>query len=131
MEFPNDRLYSEHHLWAKFDKDRAVIGISDHAREELGEVDYVELPALDDSVTKNIPFGIIETSKAVTDLVAPISGTVVEVNASVLESPAILNEDPYGDGWLIAVEPSDQEELVDLFDGEKYMTLLNESRSLA
>jgi len=83
MDFPDDRLYSEYHLWVKLEKDQAVIGITDHAREELGEVDYVELPALDDSVTRNRAFGIVETSKAVTDLIAPISGIVVETNTSL------------------------------------------------
>ncbi len=86
MEFPADRLYSEYHLWVKIEKDQALIGVTDHAKEELGDVDYIELPELDDTITKNKPFGIIETSKAVTDLVAPISGVVIERNVALAES---------------------------------------------
>jgi glycine cleavage system H protein len=122
MEFPKDRLYSEHHLWVKSEKDRSIIGITDHAKEELGSVDYVELPALEDSVARNTPFGIIETSKAVTDLIAPLSGIVVEVNDSLLESPEALTEDPYYEGWLIAVEPSDLSELDELMPWDRYST---------
>jgi len=124
MEVPKDRLYSEHHLWVKVEKDQAVIGISDYAREELGEVDYVELPELDDNVGRNRPFGIIETSKAVTDLIAPVSGIVVESNTSLVESPEILTDDPYGDGWLITVELSDPEELDELLKASQYEKLV-------
>jgi len=126
MDFPDDRLYSEYHLWVKLEKDQAVIGITDHAREELGEVDYVELPALDDSVTRNRAFGIVETSKAVTDLIAPISGIVVETNTSLGESPEILTDDPYGDGWLLTIEPSDPEEFDELINSESYKKLLTD-----
>lgn len=124
MEFPKDRLYSEHHLWVKADKDRSIIGITDHAKEELGDIDYVELPALEDSVTRNNPFGIIETSKAVTDLIAPVSGVVVETNVALLESPEALTEDPYNGGWLIAVEPSDPAESDELMNWDSYSTLV-------
>ncbi|MBI4962553.1 MAG: glycine cleavage system protein GcvH [Desulfomonile tiedjei] len=129
MDFPSDRLYSEYHLWVKVEKDQAVIGITDYAREELGQVDYIELPEVDESVTRNRAFGIIETSKAVTDLIAPISGIVVESNTSLAESPEILADDPYGDGWLMAVEPADPEELEELLkraDYEKMLTTLGE-----
>jgi glycine cleavage system H protein len=124
MEFPKDRLYSEHHLWVKVEKDQAVIGITDYAREELGEVDYIELPELDEAIARNRPFGIIETSKAVTDLIAPISAIVVESNTSLVESPEMLTDDPYGDGWLITVEPSDPEELEELLKAPQYEKLV-------
>lgn len=123
MEFPADRLYSEYHLWVKLEKDQALVGVTDFAREELGDVDYIELPELDDTITKNKPFGIIETSKAVTDLIAPISGVVIERNAALAESPETLTEDPYGDGWLIVVEPSDPEELDELMKSSDYSKL--------
>jgi len=83
MEFPDGLLYSEEHLWVKLERGQASIGITDYAREELGEVDYVELPEPDDNLLRRRPFGIVETSKAVTDLVAPISGVVVETNIPV------------------------------------------------
>lgn len=123
MEFPADRLYSEYHLWVKLEKDQALIGVTDFAREELGDVDYIELPELDDTISKNKPFGIIETSKAVTDLIAPISGVVIERNVALAESPETLTEDPYGDGWLIIVEPSDPEELDELMKSSDYSKL--------
>jgi glycine cleavage system H protein len=129
MDFPGDRLYSEYHLWVKVEKDQVVIGVTDHAREELGQVDYVELPDVDESVTRNRAFGIIETSKAVTDLVSPVSGIVVESNTSLAESPEIITDDPYGDGWLVAVELADPEELSELLkraDYEKLLTSLGE-----
>jgi glycine cleavage system H protein len=123
MDFPADRLYSEYHLWIKLEKDQALIGVTDYAREELGDVDYIELPELDDSITKNKPFGIVETSKAVTDLIAPISGIVIERNVALTESPEALTEDPYGDGWLIIVEPTDPDELDELMKAREYSKL--------
>jgi glycine cleavage system H protein len=106
------------------EKDQAVIGITDYAREELGEVDYIELPQVDDVLSKNRPFGIVETSKAVTDLVAPISGIVVESNNLLSESPETLTDDPYGDGWLIIVEPSDPDEIDELMSHKVYEKLV-------
>ncbi|MGB6065937.1 MAG: glycine cleavage system protein GcvH [Desulfomonilaceae bacterium] len=124
MEFPTDRLYSEDHLWVKLEKEQALIGISDYAREELGEVDYIELPQVDEALSKNRPFGIIETSKAVTDLLAPISGVVLECNTLLTESPETLTDDPYGDGWLIIVEPSDPDEIDELLNHKAYGKLV-------
>jgi glycine cleavage system H protein len=105
---------------------QAWIGVTDYARQELGDVDYVELPNLEDRLSKNRAFGIIETSKAVTDLVAPISGLVVEVNTALAESPEGLTDDPYGDGWLVAVEPSDPDELDELMNADAYEELLRD-----
>ena len=123
MDFPADRLYSEYHLWVKVEKDQALVGVTDYAREELGDVDYIELPELDDTITKNKPFGIVETSKAVTDLIAPISGIVIEKNVALVESPETLTDDPYGDGWLIVVEPSDPDEFDELMKARNYSKL--------
>src|SRR4030066_180101 len=128
MEFPSDRLYSEFHLWVKVEKDQAVIGITDYAKEELGDVDYIELPQLDEVLSKSKSFGIIETSKAVTDLIAPISGTVLERNDLLAESPENLTDDPYGDGWLIAVEPSDPDELDELMKPADYQKLVKDAQ---
>ncbi len=124
MEFPEDRLYSEYHLWVKQEGDQALIGITDYAREELGEADYIELPDLGEKLTKNKPFGTVETSKAVTDLIAPISGIVVDSNTSLVESPETLSDDPYGDGWLVSVESSDPEEFEELMDAGSYKELV-------
>jgi glycine cleavage system H protein len=127
MDFPDDRLYSEFHLWVKIEENQATIGITDFAKEELGDVDYIELPQLDDVLSRNKAFGIIETSKAVTDLISPISGTVLEVNDLVVESPETLVNDPYEDGWLIVVEPSDTDEFEDLMKAKKYRRLVKDS----
>lgn len=120
MEFPQDRLYSEYHLWLKQEDGQAVIGVTGYAKEELGEVDYVELPQDDDSLVRNEPFGIIETSKAVTDLVAPVSGTVITTNTELGESPTAVTEDPYESGWLVKVKLSNPEELDDMIKPADY-----------
>lgn len=124
MEFPSDRLYSEYHLWVKLEGDQALVGITDYAKEELGEVDYIDLPAVNERLFKNRPFGTIETSKAVTDLIGPISGIVAESNTALLESPETLTDDPYGDGWLVTVEPSDPDEMDELLKARAYEELV-------
>ena len=124
MKVPKDRLYSDYHLWVKREGDHAVIGITEYAAKELGDVDYVELPALDEDMTKNVPFGIIETSKAVTDLVAPLSGSVVESNRAALETPGILIEDPYRVGWLVKVVLSREADLEELIKPREYENLV-------
>jgi glycine cleavage system H protein len=127
MDIPADRFYSDYHLWVKLEEGTATVGITEHAREELGDVDYVELPQEGDTITRGMAFGIIETSKAVTDLMAPISGQVVESNVSLLESPEAIMDSPYTDGWLIAIEPADQDEFTELMDSSKYREFLDEA----
>jgi glycine cleavage system H protein len=127
MDIPTDRFYSDYHLWVKLEEGTATVGITEHAREELGDVDYVELPQEGDTITRGMAFGIIETSKAVTDLMAPISGQVVESNVSLLESPEALMDSPYTDGWLIVIEPADQDEFTELMDSSKYREFLDEA----
>jgi glycine cleavage system H protein len=124
MNFPDDRMYSEHHLWIKLERGQALIGITDHAREELGEIDYVELPEPDSALTKNKPFGIVETSKAVVDLISPLTGLVVKNNDILIESPETVTDDPYGDGWLVILETSDPDEFDDLFSAATYREIL-------
>ncbi|MGB9615861.1 MAG: glycine cleavage system protein GcvH [Desulfomonilaceae bacterium] len=120
MEIPDDRYYSEQHLWVKLEDGLATIGVTEHAREEMGDIDYIELPADGDVITRGQPFGIIETSKAVTDLIAPISGRIAEINGALLESPEALTDAPYSDGWLVAVEPADLDELKELMNARAY-----------
>jgi len=124
MEFPVDRLYSEHHLWVKVGGREALIGLSGYAKEELGEVDYVEVPVAGQTITKGEPFGIVETSKAVTDLVAPITGTVLQPNSALTVSPMLLMDDPYEQGWLIKVEMVSENDLQELLKPEEYERLL-------
>lgn len=118
---PNDRLYTEEHEWAKQEGDLVVIGITDYAQHELGDVVYVELPEVGDTIEKGRPFGVVESVKAASDLYAPISGEVVEINAALDASPELVNQDPYGEGWMIKVRPSNwDEESATLMDADAY-----------
>ncbi len=124
MEAPEDRLYSQHHLWVKLERDQAVIGITDYAAEEIGEVDYIELPEPNDTVSKERTFGALETSKAITDLICPISGVVLDCNILLSESPEMVTDDPYGDGWLMVLQPSAPDEWDDLMKAGDYEKLV-------
>jgi glycine cleavage system H protein len=126
MEAPPGLKYSKEHEWVFTEESVATIGISDHAQEKLGEIVYVELPAVGDTISKDDPFGVVESVKAVSDIYAPISGTVVAINQDLAESPEIVNEDPYGDGWLIKVKMADDDDLQDLMDGDEYEEMVAE-----
>ena len=102
----------------------ATVGITDHAQDQLGEIVYIELPAVGDKVSKDDPFGVVESVKAVSDIYAPVTGTVIEINEDLPESPETVNEDPYGDGWLIKVKITDMSDLEDLMDADEYTELL-------
>jgi len=119
-EVPEGLYYSKDYEWAKIEGDKVRVGITDYAQKQLREVVYVELPGVGDTVTQNQPYGSIESVKAVSDLVAPISGTIEEVNQEVMDKPEIVNEDPYGKGWLLVVKPSNlQEELKNLMTDQQ------------
>ncbi|MDP3937842.1 MAG: glycine cleavage system protein GcvH [Deltaproteobacteria bacterium] len=120
MEFPEDLKYTKQHEWARPADGRVTVGITDYAQDSLGELVYVELPEVGSEVSKEDTFGVVESVKAVSDLFAPVSGSVVEVNTALVESPEMLNSDPYGDGWLIVVDPSDVAELDDMMDAKEY-----------
>ena len=124
MEIPAGLRYSKEHEWVATEEEVATIGITDYAQEQLGEIVYVELPAVGDKISKDDAFGVVESVKAVSDIYAPVSGTVVEVNQELPESPEMINEDPYGDGWLVKVKVSDTSELDDLLDNEEYEELV-------
>jgi glycine cleavage system H protein len=120
MEAPPGLRYSKEHEWVAAEESVATIGITDHAQEQLGEIVYIELPSIGEKVSKDDPFGVVESVKAVSDIYAPVSGTVLEVNEDLAESPEVVNEDPYGDGWLIKVKVSDPADLDDLMDSDEY-----------
>jgi glycine cleavage system H protein len=124
MEAPPGLKYSKEHEWVATEESVATIGITDHAQEQLGEIVYIELPSVGEKVSKDDPFGVVESVKAVSDIYAPVSGTVVEVNEDLPESPEVVNEDPYGDGWLIKVKVSDPADLEDLMDNDEYSELV-------
>jgi glycine cleavage system H protein len=125
MEIPAGLKYSKEHEWVATEETVATIGITDYAQDQLGEIVYVELPAVGDKISKDDAFGVVESVKAVSDIYAPVSGTVVEVNQELPESPEMINEDPYGDGWLVKVKVSDPTELDDLLDNEEYEELVS------
>ena len=124
MEAPPGLRYSKEHEWVVAEETVATIGITDHAQEQLGEIVYIELPSIVEKVSKDDPFGVVESVKAVSDVYAPVSGTVLEVNEDLAESPEVVNEDPYGDGWLIKVRVSDPADLDDLMDNEEYEQMI-------
>ncbi|HZX14451.1 MAG TPA: glycine cleavage system protein GcvH [Thermodesulfobacteriota bacterium] len=120
VEIPEVLKYTKEHEWARVEDDIVIIGITDYAQDALGEIVYIELPSEGDEVTKGETFGAVESTKSVSDLYAPISGEVVEVNEALLDSPEAINEDPYGEGWMVKVKPYDPSELEDLMDSDEY-----------
>jgi len=120
LETPENLKYTKEHEWARLEEGLVIIGITSYAQDALGEIVYVELPSEGDEITKGDPFGGVESTKSVSDLYAPLSGEVVEVNEALLDSPETINEDPYGAGWMIKVRPYDLDELEDLMDHEEY-----------
>ena len=110
-EVPENLYYHKEYLWARVEEDGKVkIGLIDYAQKQINDIIYVELPSVGDSITKDEPFGILESVKAVSDLIAPVSGTIEAVNKELDSKPELLNEDPYNQGWIITVEPTNLEE---------------------
>ena len=128
MEFPKELRYSREHEWVAVEENIATIGITDYAQDQLGDIVYVELPEVGTQVTKDEAFGVVESVKAVSDIYAPVSGTVTEVNVGLPDSPETINEDPYGDAWMIRVEMSDPEELEDLMKAAEYKKFVEEEK---
>ena len=120
MKIPKDLYYAENHEWVKVNGNTAVVGVSDFAQSELGDVVFVELPDNGDEFEQSEQFIVIESVKTVSDVYMPLSGRVVEVNEDLLDSPELINEDPYGDGWLVEIEFNNEEELNELMDNEEY-----------
>jgi len=120
IEVPEGLYYTKDFEWVKVEGDKVRVGITDYAQKQLREIVYAELPTAGTTTTQNEPYGTVESVKAVSDLVAPISGTIEEVNAEVQSKPELLNEDPYGKGWLLIVKPSNlQAELANMMDFNK------------
>jgi glycine cleavage system H protein len=123
---PSDRRYTETHEWVKIEKGLAVVGISDYAQEALGDITFVELPDTDQSVDQDDECGVIESVKAASDIYAPIAGTIVEVNDALDGNPEIVNEDPYGEGWIFKLANYDEDQLEELLDAADYEALHEE-----
>jgi glycine cleavage system H protein len=128
MDIPEHLKYSKEHEWVLVEGKTVTIGITDFAQDELGDIVYVELPEVGEKVVKDDPFGAVESVKAVSDVYAPVSGTVLEVNDVLPDTPETINDDPYGDGWMIRVEISDEEELRDLMSHEEYAEYVEQQK---
>ncbi len=123
-DYPKDLKYTKDHEWARKAGNAVVVGVTFHAQEALGDVVYVELPKVGDSVKAGASFGVIESTKAVSELFAPLSGKVVKVNDALSDSPQTVNSDPYKAGWIIEVEPSNPKDFDTLLDAAAYEQLL-------
>jgi glycine cleavage system H protein len=126
MDIPEDLRYTREHEWARMKGDKVVVGITDFAQDQLGDVVYVELPDVGDAVKKGEAFGVVESTKAVSELFAPVSGKVVEVNDPLSDAPETVNEDAYEEGWMIVIQPSDPKELESLMDAKAYRAFVEE-----
>ena len=121
MEYPEELRYTREHEWIRQEEGgRLRVGITDFAQDALGDVVYVDVPDVGTEITAGEPFGEVESTKSVSDVFAPVSGTVVETNAVLVDTPNLVNEDPYGHGWMILVEPSEASEVEGLMDANAY-----------
>jgi glycine cleavage system H protein len=124
---PQNLKYTKEHEWARIEGTRVVVGVTSHAQEALGDVVFVELPKVGATVTAGKQFGVIESTKAVSELYSPLTGKVTKVNDALSDNPQTINSDPYGAGWIIEVEPSDSKEVAGLMDASAYENLLKNS----
>jgi glycine cleavage system H protein len=124
LQFPNELLYAKDHEWAKPERDKVRVGISDYAQDQLGDIVFVELPQIGSRHAKGEQFGTIESVKAVSELYMPLGGKVLSVNKTLEESPELVNKAPYESGWIIEIKPSDPAELKGLLNREAYLALL-------
>ena len=123
--YPADLQYTEEHEWARTEGGRTTVGITDYAQESLGDIVYVDLPEVGTQVTAGQAFGEVESTKSVSDLYSPVTGTVVERNDELDRSPELINSDPYGQGWLIVIEQEQGAETVKLLDAQAYSDLVS------
>jgi len=124
MQFPDDLRYSSDHEWVRVEGDLVRVGITDYAQDALGDVVFVDLPAVGASAGAGASFSEIESTKSVSDIYAPVAGEVVEVNTALADAPELVNQDPYGAGWICVIRPTDPAELGALLDAEAYRRLV-------
>lgn len=126
-EIPADLRYTKEHEWARLDEDdRILVGITDYAQDQLGDIVFLDLPAVGASVSGGEPMGEVESTKSVSDIYAPISGKVIEANGELNENPAAVNQDPYGEGWMVVIDPEDRADFDALLTSEEYEEVLAE-----
>ena len=126
MDFPDELKYTEEHEWVLVEDDIVTIGITDFAQEQLGDVVFVELPEVGDDLEAGKSFGVVESVKAVSDIYAPVSGEVVEINDELPNEPEIINSSPYDDGWLVRLKLTDPSELDELMDADAYQEFIEQ-----
>ena len=128
MEFPDNLQYTKTHEWIRVEEDGSIVmGITDYAQEQLGDLVFVELPEVsDDPVVKDEPFAVVESVKAASDVYAPITGRVTEVNDELPKNPEVINQDPYGDGWMVRMELESKDELEELMSASEYEQMVTE-----
>lgn len=126
MSLPQDLLYSKEHEWIKKEGNKVRIGITDFAQDELGDIVFVELPEVDDTIDVDDSFGSVESVKTVSELYAPVSGKIVEVNEELEDNPELVNESPYENAWMIVVELDDESQLDELLTAEQYQEVIEE-----
>ncbi len=123
---PEEYYYTKDHEWAQVDENIVTVGITEFAQNSLGEIVYVELPEEGQKVTQGEPFGVVESVKAVSDLYAPVSGTIIEVNSSLIDDPSSINDDPNNNGWLVRIEMDSEKELANLMRSPEYKKLTSD-----
>jgi glycine cleavage system H protein len=126
MPFPADLKYTKEHVWVRLEGGEAVVGITDHAQKELGDIVFIETPRPGVPMAQHKPFGVVESVKSVSDLQAPVSGAVVRVNEALAATPEVVNKDPYGVGWMVAVALSDPGQLAGLMSASEYEAYVGE-----
>lgn len=125
MNFPTDVKYTKEHEWIRVEGDIAYVGITDYAQEQLGDIVFVDIPTVDETLAAGDTFGTIEVVKTISDLFLPVSGTVLEQNETLADQPELVNQDPYGEGWIIKIKPSEDADFSQLLDAEAYKALVN------
>jgi len=124
MDLPQNIKYTKEHEWVKIDDDILMVGITDHAQSELGDIIFIEFPDLNQVISKDEPFGTIEAVKTVADLFAPVSGKIIEINQDLEDNPELVNSDPYGEGWIVKITDFDKSQLDALLDLNNYKEII-------
>ena len=124
MDLPQNLKYTKEHEWVKIDGDLLIVGITDHAQSELGDIIFIEFPDLNQAISKDEPFGTIEAVKTVADLFAPVSGKIIEINQDLEDNPELVNSDPYGEGWIVKITDFDKSQLDALLDSNNYEEII-------
>ena len=125
MNFPRDVKYTKEHEWIRVEGDIAYVGITDYAQEQLGDIVFVDIPTVDETLAAGETFGTIEVVKTISDLFLPVAGTILEQNEALADQPELVNQDPYGEGWIIKIKPADDANFDELLDAEAYKALVN------